>query len=375
MTRYPLQETCLGVIVGTPILAAVFVGLRIHSRRKLGVQLGWDDWAIIAATLLSIAVIGPSWRFVKMWNFGMHIWQVDRRKMEPDYDEFYGVLMSLHLINIPILPLAKISMILLLLRIGSVISWLRKVLYGILAFTVGSAVVPWVIMIFICPPMTGNTWKPRTFGNLHCMGRLAMGRMLIFVTCANLFTDLLILPIPFVIVRRWLSASWRSKLVVVSVFLCGLVVTAISAAKIYLSYRDRIFAQNKIDWTYDINFCINHIENNVAIIMANIPILRGMVTQWIYRLRGKERSTSRPGYNTSDRESRLKWPFRRTLNSAGYTRKSSNDSRLDRPRPDNSSDQKILPEQEEFDFELITPKTHHTRPLSPVSIADRAPPA
>jgi hypothetical protein len=132
------------------------------------------------------------------------------------------VVMAFNLLNIPILPLVKCSIILLLLRAGSVIEWLKKVLYGILIFIVGSSMIPWFLYIFICPPQTGNTWKPRTFGGLHCMGRHRMGEMLIWVTCANLLTDLLILPIPFLIVRRMMSARLRSRLVVLAVFTTSL---------------------------------------------------------------------------------------------------------------------------------------------------------
>jgi hypothetical protein len=99
---------------------------------------------------------------------------------------------------------------------------MKKVLYGILIFTVGSALIPWCLYIFICPPQTGNTYKPRTFGGLHCMGRHRMGEMLIWVTCANLLTDLLIFPIPFIIVRRMMSARLRSRLVVLAVFTSSL---------------------------------------------------------------------------------------------------------------------------------------------------------
>ena len=78
MPTYPLQLTCLGVIYGTPALAATFVALRIYTRRKLNLRLGWgmyrssvfnayltnviDDWLIILPTILSIALIGPSYR-------------------------------------------------------------------------------------------------------------------------------------------------------------------------------------------------------------------------------------------------------------------------------------------------------------------------
>ncbi|KAF1831100.1 hypothetical protein BDW02DRAFT_591385 [Decorospora gaudefroyi] len=301
MPTYPLQLTCLGVIYGTPLLASVFVALRIYTRRKLNLRLSWDDWLIISPLLLSIALIGPSHRHVKMWHVGIHIWQVPVDQIEPDYDEWYAVLMAFNLLNIPILPLVKASIILLLLRAGSVIEWLRRALYVILIITIGSALIPWFLYIFTCPPQTGNTWKPRTFGGLHCMGRHKMGEMLIWVTCANLFTDLLILPIPFIIVRRMMSARLRSRLVVLAVFTCSLAVTGIGAAKIYLSYRDRLYALYKPDWTYQIDFCINHIENNVAIIIANVPILRGLVTRWIFNFRTKA--------TPMEREFRVNWQW------------------------------------------------------------------
>ncbi|KAF2689183.1 hypothetical protein K458DRAFT_290944 [Lentithecium fluviatile CBS 122367] len=311
MPRYPLQETCLAVIYATPVLASVFVALRIYTRRKLNLRLGWDDWLIIFPTLLSLALIGPSYKHVKMWHVGIHIVDVPPNEIEPDYDDYYSVVMAFNLLNIPILPLVKASIILLLLRAGSVIEWLKKFLYGLLIFTIGSAFIPWCLYIFICPPQTGNTWKPRTFGGLHCMGRHRMGEMLIWVTCANLLTDLLIFPIPFIIVRRMMSARLRSRLVVLAVFTSSLAVTAIGAAKIYLSYRDRLFVSFKTDWTYPIDYCINHIENNVAIIVANIPILRGLVTRWVFNFKTKA--------VPMEREFRNDWQWS-SSNSSTFTR-------------------------------------------------------
>lgn len=175
-----------------------------------------------------------------MWHIGWHIWEIPLIHLEPNYDDYYAVccfqyahlaifnsnicqvLLSFQLINIPILPLAKASIILLLLRGGGVIPWLKRLLSAILAFTVLSSLIPWLIYIFICRPLTGNTWNKRTFGDMHCIGRYRMGEMLIWVTCANLVTDVLILPIPFIMVRRLMSARIRSKLVVLAAFLCGL---------------------------------------------------------------------------------------------------------------------------------------------------------
>lgn len=258
--------------------------------------------------------------------------------------------MAFNLLNIPILPLVKASIILLLLRAGSIITWLKKVLYCILVFTAGSALIPWFLYIFTCPPQTGNTWKPRTFGGLHCMGRHRMGEMLIWVTCANLLTDLLILPIPFIIVRRMMSARLRSRLVVLTVFACSLAVTGIGAAKIYLSYRDRLFTLYATDWTYPIDYCINHIENNVAIIVANIPILRGLVTRWVFNFRSGEPTPQ-------DRKDQPV-PLRKRSKLSKRAHKKVHNSPMMR---------KLLPCIDDFSSSLATPepsKQRHDRPLS-----------
>ncbi|KAH7116902.1 hypothetical protein B0J11DRAFT_552855 [Dendryphion nanum] len=309
MVQYPHQALCLAVISGTPVLAAFFVALRLYTRRKLNLRLGLDDWLIVIPLILSLALIGPSYRHVKMWNVGKHIWDVTQQEPE-SYDEFYAVLLSFNLLNIPILPLVKASIIFLLLRAGSVIEWLKKVLYVILAFTVVAAMVPWFMYIFICPPLTGNTWKPHTFGNLKCLDRPSMGAMLLWITCANLLTDILIFPIPFIIVRRMMSARMRSRLVVLLVFASGLAVTAIGAVKIWLTYNDRLYAKHENDWTYSIDYCINHVENNVAIIIANIPILRGLVTRWVFNFRTKATPV--------EREFRTDWNS--SSNSSTFTR-------------------------------------------------------
>lgn len=46
MPTYPLQLTCLGVIIGTPLLASIFVILRIYTRRKLNLRLSWGTVAL-----------------------------------------------------------------------------------------------------------------------------------------------------------------------------------------------------------------------------------------------------------------------------------------------------------------------------------------
>ena len=88
--------------------------------------------------------------------------------------------------------------------------------------------------------------------------------------------------------------------------------TAIGGAKIYLQYRDRLYTEFKTDWTYPIDYCISHIENNVAIIVANIPILRGLVTRWVFNFKTKA--------TPIEREFRSEWQHSSSSNSSTFTR-------------------------------------------------------
>jgi hypothetical protein len=143
-----------------------------------------------------------------------------------------------------------------------------------------------------------------------------------------------------------MSARLRSRLVVLTVFACSLAVTGIGAAKIYLSYRDRLYTLYVPDWTYPIDYCINHIENNVAIIVANIPILRGLVTRWVFNFRSAEPPTERAARPTPQH------------------RKSSLSDRAHRRVTKNPIMRRLLPCIDDFSSSLATPERSKQRPGS-----------
>lgn len=89
-------------------------------------------------------------------------------------------------------------------------------------FNVSACIIPFVILIFQCPPLTGNTWAPRVFGDLHCMGRPRIGQVQLFQTCANLLTDILIFPIPFILMRKLERTSIRTRLIIAFLFATSL---------------------------------------------------------------------------------------------------------------------------------------------------------
>ncbi|KAK2765143.1 hypothetical protein FQN54_008842 [Arachnomyces sp. PD_36] len=244
----------------------------MYSRWARRIKYGWDDWLLVIATMLSIGLIAP-------------------------YKNYYGIIMSFNLVNNPILPLAKASIILLLLKVGKVIDHVKVCLYGVFVFNLLACVIPWALLIFICPPRTGNTSAETTFGGLKCFDRDQQGKILLFVNCANLFTDIIIFPIPFFIMRELVNADFRSRVMILLTFASSLCVTILSAVKIYVTYRDRILLVSNPDWTYSIEYCISHGESNVGIIVACFPTLRGLISRRFQRTTNR---SEREGFNPPD---------------------------------------------------------------------------
>ncbi|KAJ6258796.1 hypothetical protein Dda_6850 [Drechslerella dactyloides] len=306
---YSKQIFALAVVAGTPLLSLALTALRLYAKRQT--SLGADDYVICLATALSIVIIYPSWRYIKMWHLGIHIWDINPHLLNPPMDDNYKMTIWFNVCNVCILPLVKASILLLLLKVGGVIDNVRKSIYAVFALNAISCVISAFFLLFQCPVKPGREWEDRTFGNLHCAGLDVIGTICTFQVSVNMFTDLLVFPIPCYLTWRLQKTSFRNRLIVVFLFSLSLVyvllyflfgrrsssqtginqcgnhrVTAITAAKLYLTYQGRLFSAPVDDWTWGITFTMNHWENCVAIVVACIPSLRALILGWL----GKDES-------------------------------------------------------------------------------------
>ena len=53
-----------------------------------------------------------------------------------------------------------------------------------------------------------------------------------------------------------------------------------AAVRLKLNFQSMLYHKASSDWTYTIIYCLNHAENNAAIIVACIPLLRSLVPSW-----------------------------------------------------------------------------------------------
>ncbi len=157
-----------------------------------------------------------------MWHFGIHLTDVNQRYLEPSMEESYKIQLWFNICHNFVLPLVKASLLILLLRVGGVIDTLRHVIYVIFAFNALSAIVIGFMMLFMCPPRTGNTWAPTTFNGIKCFGRIFIGRLNIAQVSINMFTDLLIFPIPCFLTWVLPKAGVRGRILIVFLFFLSL---------------------------------------------------------------------------------------------------------------------------------------------------------
>jgi hypothetical protein len=80
MTNHPLQQTCLGVIVGTPILAVLFVFLRIYARRKMNVSLAWGGYITLC--------------LLYAWELTIICRRLDHHRCVDPFDRSYRTVMA-----------------------------------------------------------------------------------------------------------------------------------------------------------------------------------------------------------------------------------------------------------------------------------------
>ncbi|KAJ6258261.1 hypothetical protein Dda_7180 [Drechslerella dactyloides] len=243
------QDLCFAAVLGGPLLALGFTIMRFFDRWKAG--LGWDDYLIGFASVLLIAIIYPSWQIIEMLHYGIHLWEVDPLVLvKIDYNEYHHLTLVFSFLSGLIMPLVKISILLLLLKIGSVFDNLRKAIWVFIVLSIINCIIVQMLLLFQCPQKPDDTAADRTFGGLSCIDRKMLGRINIYQAIFNMSTDLFVFPIPVYIAYKMRMASLKDRLMVVFLFSLGLLVTVIGAIRVYLVYEERVFIKSDPDWTW-----------------------------------------------------------------------------------------------------------------------------
>ncbi|KAK1541031.1 hypothetical protein CPAR01_07020 [Colletotrichum paranaense] len=263
------------VVCGTLVgLSVAVVILRIWVRAKMVRLVGLDDYFMIAATdeakenvFVKVTIFAEMMVIIPevQYGAGRHIQYIEPKS---------NIVTGLHLnfVTQPLcliaLCLAKVSVGMFLLRITPSGKF-RHVIWGIIIFTVFSALGNFLTVFFQCQPLA-FTWDFSIEGG-KCIPQADLKFAAFFNSSVSVFTDLLfaLLPVPIM----WkVQLNWKVKSAVIGVLSLGIFATIAAVIKIsflsgYGKHGDFLFNSTDITIWTTVEIC-------TAIIAASIPCLK-----------------------------------------------------------------------------------------------------
>ncbi|KAL4939192.1 hypothetical protein BDV06DRAFT_214513 [Aspergillus oleicola] len=222
--QYPASDNTLTFpivnIVGI-IVAILSVALRLMNRVVAG-QLGLDDYTIVGALAVAIAISGVGFP-LKTYGLGQNIWTIPF----DDIDECMKLFFIEEVLYVISTALVKLSMLLLYLRLFPN-RLLRLAIFISLAITTAWAVGSFFAQLFSCQPISyyWKQWDQEHVG--HCVSH---NDLLLSHSIINIVLDVLVIILPMPVLVK-LHMSLEKRIGMCLMFAVGLVVTVISMLRL-----------------------------------------------------------------------------------------------------------------------------------------------
>jgi hypothetical protein len=277
----PLQRVGVFIMFFFPAVATIVYGLRAYTRitsRTFGI----DDLLCGLALVSAILVCATLFMFFKLNYYGWKDEDV------PEFDPSAGLWWNFfeQLCYNPVLALVKCSILVFLLRLGDHGVTTRRVIWSLMAVTVGHAIAVFFAALFQCVPIRTN-WYPelRRHPDTICIDN----SFHIIQSSLTILTDVLILALPFWIFLR-LNMPRPTKVAVLGVFAIGLLVPIVAIVRLINIYNILYNGEKSVH--YSLAYVWTAVEVNLAVISCSMPALRPLIARWFPRLFGTSQSMS-----------------------------------------------------------------------------------
>ncbi|KAJ5966241.1 hypothetical protein N7481_012955 [Penicillium waksmanii] len=257
------------------ILASIFFVARIFAKSSgLAGGWGWDDYTIIVSYFMGLAIYVLHVYMVR-YGFGQNIWDIDF----PEITEFYKLFQALAVMYKIQISLAKISVVLFLLRIFQT-PMFRYVAYGLIGINAAIGITWAFVDSFRCLPvhLTWNGWTNEEPG--QCINFINS----ILVNClVNIFVDAVTIVLPVWEVSK-LQMPLRKKITVALMFIVGSLLTIIAIIRVIVFWNNR-WGVNQTVGLYPLIYW-SVIECQISILCACLPASRALIARWFPALLG-----------------------------------------------------------------------------------------
>ncbi|RCI11033.1 hypothetical protein L249_5188 [Ophiocordyceps polyrhachis-furcata BCC 54312] len=272
------------------ILSSLCVIQRFAFKYWTKLDFGLDDWATLAAMVISIPSIAINALVVGPNGMGRDTWTLTYENITT-FSRFFFILEILYFADVAMIKMALIFFYVRIFPAREV----RRLLRGTLAFVALFGLVFTAIAIFQCVPINYYWWR---WDGEHSGRCLDMNAITWSNAAVSIAVDAWMLAIPLWQLKS-LKLDWKKKVGVAMMFCVGTFVTVVSILRL----RALDFSSHSANPTWDL-FDVgiwSTVEINVGIICVCMPSLRLLLVRLFPSL---STSSSQRGYIRSDPPSR-----------------------------------------------------------------------
>lgn len=254
-----------GIIAGTvvvAVLATIAVGLRVISRRLHGLSLEVDDYLIFAALPFSLALCVSTLIAVK-YGLGRHADTLSQNQIANEARAF----LATEILWVAPIPMIKISILLLYMRIFGRLRYFKVIAYIIGIFSICWAIMAIMVASLQCRPIQ-YIWDKSIEGT--CIDTTLFFKL---GSAPNVLTDfvLLVLPLPAV----WsLQTTTAQKLSLTATFLLGSLTCIISFVRLIQLLT---MPTSDLTWSLSEVAIWSAAEPNLGIVSACMPTMKPLL--------------------------------------------------------------------------------------------------
>ncbi|KAF2106599.1 hypothetical protein BDV96DRAFT_590879 [Lophiotrema nucula] len=265
----------LGISGGLMVISIALLFARLWSRLRPYVRLDWDDWTVLAATVLAVVnYIITS--IAAVYGLGRHTRFIGFAKRRS--------ALELIFINQVIwywsITLVKLSVATLLLRVKRESRRWRIFLYTMMGLLVAALLVQTTFQFTQCRPFS-IFWDPRVFRIVKCIPRSVINGNIIAFSGFQIATDLLFSFIPITFIRK-LHRPRREKIFLA--ILMGLGLFA-SFAAIMRTLQLQTFYTTTDPFRSNVTVVLwAMVEQQFALIAATMPTLKSFLEKTLIKI-------------------------------------------------------------------------------------------
>ncbi|KAI4941271.1 hypothetical protein J4E91_010848 [Alternaria rosae] len=133
------------------IVAAIFMAIRVYTKKRLAKNFTPDDIALLIAWCFSIAIQVPILFQYGRGTLGVHIWELTGHRV----NSTMNLISVASIIYCPFLASAKLSLLFFYLRLSH-LRWFKSCVYVSMFLVVGYNIALVFPLIFACTPFRRN---------------------------------------------------------------------------------------------------------------------------------------------------------------------------------------------------------------------------